>query len=245
MTTRVATLYFMPISPRRPLYSGVFDLPAVPKGAKPEFLTINDHVQLEQRPHVLGGGKTPVQIRSIDIANCIVKEYSRNGLGMTGDCGPAIWVVRDAVPMLNLDGTPVLDAEKRAQFRPATEEEKAQMWAEDLAEQTARQDRWCQWLISQGNILDADPEKKMQVWITDTMRAGAKYADVEVPWQKGNVARAVDRKECPFCFKSVESRWVKCQHCNEVLDREKYAALTAKPPIAPPVKNPKEQQPAA
>ena len=244
MTVSIASLYFMPTSLRRPLYGGVYDIPAVSKGSPHAFLNIIDAIQPEKQPFILGGGRIPITIHARDIATDYVKSNARNGLGMSEDCGPAIWIVRDSVPMLNPDGTPLLDVEKRAQYRPATEEEKSQMWAEDMATQTARQDRWCDWLISQGDILDADPEQKQRVWITPTMRVGAKYAGREGGWVDRSAARADANKMCQFCTKSIPTASVVCQFCQNVVDRAKYDVLTAKPAMAPPLKN-KDQQPAA
>ncbi len=245
MIIKIASLYFMPTSMRRPLYGGVYDIPAVPKGSPPIVYEIVDAIQPEKQPHILGGGRIPITIHARDIATDYVKANSRNGLGMSEDCGPAIWIVRDSIPMLNPDGTPLLDVEKRAQYRPATEEEKAQMWAEDMATQTARQDRWCDWLISQGDILDADPEQKQRVWITPTMRVGAKYAGREGGWVDRSAARADANKICQFCDKSTSARAPVCQHCNRVIDQSAYDKLIAKPSMPPPLEPAAKKQPAA
>lgn len=244
MTKQVASRYFMPVSMRRPLYGGVYDIPAVPKG-ETRFLLITDAIQPEKQPHITGGKRIPITIHAEEIAADFVKTNAANGMGMNGDCGPAVWVVRDSVPLLDEKGIPLLDAEGRAQFRLATEEEKAAMWAEDLEHQTARQDRWCDWLISIGDQLDADPEKKQRVWITPTMRTGAKFAGRTGGWVDQTAARVDDNKACLFCTKIIPTASVVCQYCSNVVDRAKYDALTAKPPIPPLLKPTGKEQPAA
>jgi hypothetical protein len=223
MTTRIATNYFEAKAAERTLYGGTFSAPAVPKGHPPFILTIPDHIQREQRPHIIGGGRTPETIFGEHIAADIRREWAEEGMGMNTACGPGIWVVRDVIPLLNPDGTMLLDVDKKAQYRPATEDEKEQMWAEDLAEQSARQEAWALYLKEQGDILDADPEKKRGRLISPTMRAAVAYYGYSVPWLDSRKAKAAgDVKVCQWCAKENPAAVIKCQHCHEVVDAARY-----------------------
>jgi hypothetical protein len=233
MTRRIASIYFMAVKADRPLYGGHYELPAVPRNADPAILVVEDKIQWEQQLHVQGGGKIPRQINGTDIANDIVNEWSRNALGMSGDCGPGIWLIRDVVPEINADGTPVLDVYKKAVFRAATEQEKAAMWKEDVANARARQQAWGDYLIRQGDLYDKEP--KTRALIRDLHREACKYYGREREWLQE--LRDGDVKYCPFCMKALKAEAVKCEFCGEIVDREKYEELTGKKrAVQPPLK---------
>lgn len=222
MTSRVASIYFMGLSARRPLFGGVFDAAPVLKGEKPFILSIADHIQPEKMPHILGGGYIPRRIAGDEIARDIVREWSAEGLGMNVACGPGVWVVRDAIPIVNENGIQILDADGTAQFRPATDEEKEQMWAEDVAAQTMRQENWGAYLKQQGDMLDADPEKKRAILITPTMRAAAAYYGYAVDWMDRKL-REGDRMACRWCTKIIPSNALVCPECSRVVDARRAA----------------------
>lgn len=222
----------MPHRAERSLYGGVFKVPAVPKGAAPVLIPVADHVQMEKLPHIMGGGNMPRRILGESIAADVVREWAHSGMGMNTACGPGIWVVRDVMPLVNPDGTLVLDVEKHAQFRPATDEEKARMWAEDMVEQTSRQEAWGAYLKEQGDILDADPDRKKGILISPTMRAGAAYYGYSAPWLENTRKRVGDMKTCQFCSRDIPSSTVKCHLCNEVVDRKRYEELKKQPAVA-------------
>jgi hypothetical protein len=246
MTKSIASIDFIAHHAERPKYGGIFDIPAVPKGAKPFLLAVPDHTEMEKQPHIVGGHQIPRQILGEEIAACVVNEWAANGLGMSPECGPGIWVVRDTIPLTNEHGELQVDPfTKRALHRPATDEEKAAMWAEDLAFNIARQERWGEYLIGQGDVLDADPNKKMAILISPAMRAAATYYGRSVKWLDRKI-RANDRKQCPFCLTDIPSAMVKCSSCGEVVDRQRYAELTGKAPMTPPLKpTGNKEQPAA
>jgi hypothetical protein len=236
MTKTISSIYFIPCHAERHKYAGIFDVPAVPKGEKPFLLTVTDHVEMEQQPHIVGGHQIPRQILGEEIAACVVKEWAENGLGMSPECGPGIWVVRDTIPLTNELGVLQIDPlTGRARNRMATDAERAAMWAEDLAFNIARQERWGEYLIGQGDILDADPNKKMAILISPAMRAAAQYYGRAVKWLDRKIKHD-DRRQCPFCLESIATATVICTHCKQVVDQKRYAELTKGAPIPPPLK---------
>ncbi len=230
MTKTVASIYYEERRAERTLYGGNYHMPAVPRGAKPALLQVTDKTQLERMPHIVGGGLIPRHIAGEEIANDIVKHWTEGVLGMTGNVGPGIWIVRDVIPILDENGIPVMDALKIVQTRPATEAEKAAMWAEDLAEAVAKQARWGEYNIQQGDALANDQNTKMRLLIGPTMKASCKYYGREREWM--DELKDGDVKSCVFCFKSVDRRVLVCPHCQNVVDRAAYDKLTAKP-LAP------------
>jgi hypothetical protein len=245
MTKSIASLYFIPCHAERHKYGGVFDLPAVPKGAKPFLLTVPDHTEMEKQPHIVGGHQIPRSILGEEIASCVVKEWAENGLGMSPECGPGIWVVRDTIPLTNEKGELQIDPfTGRALNRMATDAEKAEMWEADLAFNIARQERWGEYLIGQGDILDADPNRKMAVLISPAMRAAATYYGRAVKWLDRKIKHD-DRRSCPFCMESIPTATVICTHCKQVVDQKRYAELTKSAPIPPPLKPTGKEQTAA
>src|ERR1035437_3370539 len=104
MTTKVASIYFMPCRLERPLYGGLFTIPAVPKSTQPAILEVRDHTQWEKQPHILGGQKKPTTICGEQVAHDIVQHWTMGALGQTVDCGRGIWKVRKTLPDLNPNG---------------------------------------------------------------------------------------------------------------------------------------------
>ncbi len=244
MTRTVATIYFRQCHLERTLYGGVFDAPAVAKGDKPFLLEVRDHNQLERLPHIVGGGQFPRTILGQDIAVDIKKHWSEGALGMTPECRPGVWVVRDVVVIADETGTPLKDAFGSVQTRPATPEEKETMWQEDLAENTMAQARWADYLVSRADTLFADPNPAMRILIDPTMRTAAKYRGREREWL--DEARDLDAKNCQFCLKSLPIKAIKCMYCGEIVDREGYSKMSqqgspvAKQPLPPPVQTGKQ-----
>jgi hypothetical protein len=246
-------VYFEPRHLERTLYGGVFDAPAVAKGAPPFLLTVRDHNQLERLPHIVGGGQFPRTILGEHIAADIVQHWSQGALGMTPDSHPGVWVVRDVVVIYDETGTPLKDVFGAVQTRPATQEEKDAMWQEDLAANTAAQNRWADYLIGQGDVLDGDPNPAMKLLISHLMRSACKYRSRDRGWLQE--LKDSDAKTCVFCLKSLDARAVVCEHCHNVVDREAYDRLTAaskpsgpntpstptKPTLPPPIQAPGKQ----
>lgn len=226
MTAKIASIYYLPLEALREKYTSVpFKLPAVPKNGSPEILVVNDYVQMEKQPYILGGGHKPVTIKGEEIAACLVKEWSENGLGQSPDCGPGIWIVRETVPVIDDLGNYVVDAAKKPQFRAATDEEKAAMFEEDHLKAIERQEKWGDYLIQEGNILASDPEGRKIRLISPAMKESAKYFGREVPWT--STLKAGDRKTCPFCAKSISPVAAVCEFCNNVVDKARYDTLKA------------------
>lgn len=242
MTKTIASLYFEERRLTRPLYGGNFYAPAVPKGAKPFLLEVRDHRQPEKQPHIVGGHIIPRTITGEEIAADIVLHWTSGALGMKGDVRPGIWVVRDTITQVDENGVPIKDVFGAVQYRPATDEEKAAMWAEDVAENTACQARWGEFKIAVGDSYAKDENSKMRLLIDPTMKAAAKYYGRDREWL--DELKDGDTKTCQFCFKAIDARVLTCPNCREVVDRKGYDAATAKPPVPPPL-NPGGKQQAA
>lgn len=243
MTKQVATIYFEPRDLERPLYGGSFHAPAVGRNEKPFLVEVRDHNQLERLPHIVGGGIFPRTIIGEHIAKDIVQHWATGALGMTGDCHPGVWTVRDTITLQDVDGHPMRDAAGQVLTRPATEEEKSAMWAEDLAENTKAQNKWADLLIGQGDTLANDPNPSMKLLISDQSRAACRYRGRDRAWEQELLDS--DAKSCPFCLKSLDIRAVVCQYCSNVVDQAAYAKLTAKAALSPPVQSPGKQNHAA
>lgn len=242
MTKTVAFMYYEARNLTRSLYGGNFHAPAVAKGEKPFLLEVRDHVQPEKQPHIVGGRIVPRTITGEEIALDIIQHWTAGVLGMTGDVRPGIWVVRDTIPMLDDNGTPLRDVYGIVQTRPATEAEKAAMWAEDLAENTGCQARWGDYNILQGDVYHGDSNTKMRLLINPTMKASARYYGREREWL--DEVKDDDVRTCVFCGKSTDTRFPVCQNCDRVIDKAKFDALNAKAPMTPPL-NPSEKKQAA
>ena len=223
---KIASIYFYPVRAERP-YGGPYILPPVSLGLDPILIEIGDRIQIEQGPVSLGqGGKRSRRrhlITGAAIAKDIVSHWTEHGVGMTPQCHPGIWVVREEIPLIRADGTPEVDAEGVSQWRPATEEEMAFMWMEDLQAARAADRTYAQLLYMQANAMADEP--KMIPFISELAKSAAKQYGLEAEWLKDDAQLLV--KTCPYCTKVIPSRAIKCPKCTEIVDIEAYAQLEA------------------
>jgi hypothetical protein len=225
MTKTLCSIYFSKLEPvERPLYQGKFSLPVVKRGESPAFLTIKDHYQVENLPYFAGTGNNgkPIQTRTTitgeQIAADCLAHWTAHHPEMSPQCGPGIWMVRDLIPIMGDNGVQLKD-ENGPVTRPATPDEKAQLFAEDLAAAQMRQDAWAEKAVTAGDIASDNP--KAIAWIAQFCKDSVDYLGMERDWRKG--LRAGDVKPCPVCTKSVSARALKCPHCQEIIDTEGHA----------------------
>lgn len=226
MTKQIASRYYMPLSADRSLYQGRFRMPAVKKEDKPFILAIPDHFQIETMPWFRGvfNGRQIQEKKTItgeEIANCLMKEWTREHPEMNPQCCPAVWIVRDVVYLVDPEGKPEMDANGRQSSRTATEEEKRAMFAEDEKSALAGQVAWDQKCMQKGNMMGDDPNKVP--FIPDYCKEAAIYRGRTPKWL--NDQAEGDIKTCSFCRKTIAIDAVKCPGCNEVVDRKRYDEL--------------------
>ncbi len=224
MQKYVASIFFDDTRVDRAIYGGQFVLPAVPRGAQPFILAITDHIQMEDLPFISGGGRIPRVILGEHIAADVVEHVAMLGRGMSVECGPGVWVVRDQVPMVDQDGAWIIDAENKPQNRMATEQEKQAMFSEDHAFAHRRQAAYCDLLVGQGDVYASNP--KEHILITQRMKKACVYAQRERDWLTD--LKDGDVRLCPYCMKSIDARAIKCPNCSEVVDVVKHAEMVAR-----------------
>lgn len=224
MTAKIASIFFAPVRAERP-FGGPYEIPAVPVGAEPVILNVTDRIQFEEGPYQLGNNGRRAKRRYLvygeTIARDLVHEWTANGVGMNPQCRPGIWVVRERLPVLNDDGTPVLDAEGIGTWRAATDEERDAMWIEDLNAARAADRSYAHMLFIQANAMADDP--RLIPFIAPNARIAAKQYGLTAEWLREDAALAV--KSCPYCTKVIPSKAIKCPRCTEIVDVEGYAIL--------------------
>ena len=223
MVKQIASIHFEAKTARRDAYAGHFHLPAVPKGAAPVVISIPDHVQREQGTYTEGRQLRRYTILGEEIANDIMAEWTERAIGMTPECHPGIWLVRDVVPALLPNGQQEISIDRQAVVRLATDAERAQMWEEDL--QAARQvdANWAEYLIERGDSLARKVEER--VLITPTMRAAAIHYGRERDWL--HALKDSDIQACQYCSSMIPSTAVVCPKCTQVANFDAWAKLEA------------------
>lgn len=231
MTTKIASIYFAPVKAQR-MFGGPYELPAVPVGAQPAILSVSDRIQYEDGPYNLSNNGKRSKRRYLvfgqDIANDLVNEWTAHGVGMTPQCRPGIWVVRERLPLLNEDGSPQFDADGVPTWRDATDEEREAMWAEDLAAARLADRAYANMLFVQANAMAEDP--RLIPFIANNARVAARQYGLTAEWLKEDAALAV--KTCQYCTKVIPARAIKCPKCTEIVDVEGYARLEAEKALA-------------
>jgi hypothetical protein len=221
MVKQIASIHFEAKTAKRDAYAGNFHLPAVPKGAAPVVISIPDHIQREQGTYTEGRQLRRYTILGEEIAKDIMAEWTEQAIGMTPECHPGIWLIRDVVPALLPSGQQEISIDRQAVVRLATDTERAQMWEEDL--QAARQAdaNWAEYLIERGDVLARKIEER--VLITPTMRAAAIHYGRERDWL--HALKDTDVRACPYCTTMVPVQSVVCPKCTQVVDAEAWAKL--------------------
>lgn len=215
MIKEIASIYPIEQKATRTLYGGNFVLPAGHKDKDPVTIVIRDHVQIEPLPYFYaapGSGKQPkarILINAIDIANDLVREWSTTVIGQTLTCHPGIWVVRDTIPMFNDDGSPMMTALGPQEMRPATTEERAEMFDQDWEENKTAQANWAEYCIQMGDIAAENP--KAIIFIPDYSKILCRHYGRDRKWLRA--LKDNDVKKCPFCRGDIDIEATVCKHC--------------------------------
>jgi hypothetical protein len=196
-------------------------------------LPVTDRLQIEQGPVSLGmGGRRSERQHLVlgeVIARDIVGEWTEHGVGMTPQCRPGIWVVRDRVPVINEEtGAAAIAANGVALWRPATEEERLAMWMEDLQAARMADQAYASALFMQANAMAENP--KLIPLIPKNAKLAAKQYGLTAEWLKENAALNV--RPCPYCTQIIPGSAIKCPKCAEVVNVEAYVALEAQKQLA-------------
>lgn len=240
-TTRIASVHFAPLELGRPFRMDKYKMVACPLGAEPVVMDIYDLIQRDWGSILSGTSKRQEHrwlVAGEEIARDLVGEWSgvtTVGVGMTPNCHPGVWVVRDKIPVtqkqqklvdgqqLTFEETMVLDASNRPTFREATPDEFREMWAEDLAANRDADRHYAEWCWAQGNQI-SDDDKHNQL-IPKNYRIAAKHYGLEASWLKE--AAAMDSANCPSCGRLVSKKTFICGYCQQPTDLPRWAAWTA------------------
>lgn len=218
MVKQICSIYPISFRADRPLYNGSFILPAGHPD-KPVYLEIRDHVQIEPLPWFYanqGASRQPKArhlISAIDIASDLVREWTVTVLGQSPECRPGIWIIRDTMPEYDDEGKPVMSAIGPQETRPATPQERQEMYAEDLAANRIYQATWAEHCIQVGDIMAQKPEAIP--FIPDYAKTLCKFYNRDRKWLRA--LQDGDFKKCPFCRTNIDSEAIVCPQCSRDL----------------------------
>lgn len=224
-TCKIASIFFAPVIAERATFGhGPYSIAAVPLGAAPAMLTVTDKLQIEEGPYRYGQRgkreKRQYLITGEAIAHDLVGEWTLNGVGMNPQCHPGIWVVRDRFPITDENGVAQMDGENRALWRPATPEEQAAMWAEDLVNARGADRTYALDLFAKANAMAEDA--RQIPFIAPNAKLAARQYGLDADWLREGAS--LDVKSCPMCTKMIAKRAIVCPQCHEVVDLYAYAA---------------------
>lgn len=230
--TKIASIHYKTLTADRSIYRGYYEIPGVPLDGKPVIIDLVDRVQRDEGAYELGSGGKRAQLQypvwGQQIAQDLVREWAQSGLGMTPDCHPGVWVVRNSLPTMELDasGTPriVMDVLNMQVFHPATAEETAQMWQEDLAHAKMADRNYAEWCFREGNGWAADARKIP--YIPKNYIMAARHYGFEAPWTKEQTTSQI--APCIYCTTPIPKSSVVCPKCQQVVNVEAFAMLEAR-----------------
>lgn len=248
-TVKVASIHFEKLTARRNYRGTPYVIPAVKLDEEPKVITIRDLYQFDEGPVISGPGggrrqKLRYTVTGEEIAACIVGEWTGSTvhvLGTNPQCHPGVWVVRERVVMieqtkktvndeeLTYEEKAMVDASGNQLFRAATDEERQEMWEEDLAAARAADRAYAEYCWHMGNQIFAawrNGGNKKEVppesgGMPPTYKRAAKQYDLEAEWLKE--AAPSESILCQNCGKPGSKTQMMCQGCNEPLDLDRWA----------------------
>jgi hypothetical protein len=228
-TVRIASLYPIAQRAQRPLYGGDFNLTAVKRGDQPAILDIKDHFQFEPQPYFTGliNGKQRKErklVLAIEIAQCLLREWTIDNTMWNPECHPGIWIVRDTIALVDANsGVPELDGDGKPAVRDATEAEKKAMWDEDHERASRAQATWVEAAVTHGNIMAENP--KAISFIPKPYKVLAVAYGYTPKWL--NRSAHANTKPCPWCQEQVPTTVIYCPKCTRCVDPQRAATVQA------------------
>ncbi len=230
MLTRIASCHFYSVHAERPQYGGDYKIPAVPLGAKPHIIEVQDLVQhwdgtFESSSVPGTRRKNTHMVWGEVIADDIVRQWTTDGDGRTATCHPGIWVVREKILKALPSGQIATDLQGRALFDVATDEQIQEMWDEDYAAAKAADANYAKYLVAVADSMANDPRGSKAQFISPIARAAAEVFAPNSSWLRHGAE--LIPQICMYCQARVPAKVIKCPNCKEVVDVEGYAALQA------------------
>lgn len=239
MLTRIASIHFAPVSADRSIYGGFYKIPAVTLNAEPAICEIEDKAQHDEGPYMLGeGGTQRVKLQYAVwgevIAECLINEWTRSGLGMRDGCRPGIWIVRDKIALMRevaLESgdkvkVPQVDVLGHQKYRPAAEMEQEVMWREDLERARNEDKAYAEFCFIQGNAMAAQFDGKLIPYMPKNYKFAAQQYGFEASWALKDSTKHM--QACPMCSTTVMQGVIVCHKCLNVIDIPAYARFEAR-----------------
>ena len=244
-TVKVASIHFEKLTARRNYRGIAYVIPAVKLNEEPAIITVRDLIQFDEGPVINGPGggrrqKLRHPVLGEEIAACIVGEWTGStvhGMGMNPSCHPGVWIVRERIALIEQvkktvndeemthEERAMIDASGNQMFRAATEEERQQMWEEDLAAARAADRAYGEWCWRTGNHIFAawsnGSKEPVPREMPPAYKKAAKQYGLEAEWLKE--AAPSESTLCQNCGKPGSKLQMMCQGCNEPLDLERWA----------------------
>lgn len=237
-TAKIASIYWNPVQEDLSAFGfGIYSMPAVAHGADPAIITVTDRIQRDQGPYNGQRRRQPLSYQhpGESIAASLLNSWTRLGTGMTPDCHPGIWIVREKMPQMvperQLESGQIVpthqecDGEGKGIWRDATPEERAAMWDEDLTHARHAQALYAEYLFQQAAVLADDA--KTRKFIPAVTRKAAAYYRRDFDWMKEGVA-SEDQISCQWCLQRIPAASIICHKCSQIVNLERFAALKAK-----------------
>lgn len=237
---RIASVHFAQLTKSRVFCGIPYEIAACPLGAEPRMAKITGIIQRDWGSILPGTSKRQEHrwpVAALDIARDIVGEWSgvtMIGRGMSSDCHPGVWVVRDQVPVTETktrdNGAErfsyedlVKDAQGQMIYRDASPEEFQRMWAEDIAHNRDADRKYAEWCWNEGNRISQD--NKYNQLIPENYRIAARHYGLDASWLKQ--AAAIDSMACPNCGRLTSKHTFVCGNCQQPTDILRWAAFQA------------------
>jgi len=225
-SAKVASVHYCPLDAERSRYRGYYSIPACKLNADPVVYEVPDMLEHNKGPYNFGSQQPDifVTITGYEIAVDIVSQWTVGGMGMTPDCRPGIWVVRERLPVMEKDQNgklvAVLNAHKQQVFRSATPEETKAMWEEDVIANRRADRAYAEWCYREGNAIAGDL-RRIQFIPPAYRLAARQYGMKSEHWT--TQGEALESVQCESCTRVVAKATVWCPFCHKAANRLRAA----------------------
>lgn len=187
--------YETPPEEKPHILPSTFRIPVAPKGGLAVLHVGEGRYNV---PNHFDDRNIPVVVSPDEMARSIVEDFVSAQIALDEGAGPGLFWVKGELSV----------------------EDVLSNYPEEVEAARARQKKWFQSLVS---LADADFTKnRNRLSISDIQKAAAREMNITREWVDFTPQELM---KCPFCMSAISPEAVKCQVCNEIVNKEKYKEM--------------------
>lgn len=228
-SVKIASVHFWPMVAKRNYFPEGYQIAAYDPAVddEPQIVEVKSLIEAEDGPY--GGNNERLKRESLvdamEIANCIIREWTTTGIYMSPSAHPGIWIVREYAPLRNGSGDYLFGLDKKQEYGEVSASDKAKFMSADMANAMERDEEYARALIDKALMIHAAPKEHAGTPISKPMRAAVKRYIPQDQWPEFMYKRNLEAtKPCDYCKKKISSDSITCPFCQQIVDAKAFYA---------------------